>query len=49
MKSFLFIFGITLIIIGYAKQVSGEKDISREIEFVPRSVYDQLVNSNVIQ
>ena len=49
MKSFLFIFGIILIIVGYAKQVSGDKDISREIEFVSRSVYDQLVHSNVIK
>ena len=49
MKSILFISGITLIVIGYAIQVSGEKDISREIEFVPRPIYDQLVHSNVIQ
>ena len=49
MKSFLFIFGITLIIIGYAKQVSGDRDTNREIEFVPRSIYDQLVHSNIIK
>ena len=49
MKSFFLILGIILIIIGYAKQVSGEQDISREIEFVPRPVFDQLVHSNVIQ
>ena len=49
MKSIPLILGITLIVIGYAIQVSGEKDISREIEFVPRPIYDQLVHSNIIQ
>ena len=41
--------GLIFISVGYALQVSGGKDISREIEFVPRSIYDQLVHSNVIQ
>ena len=43
-----FILGITFITIGYAYQVSPRKDESREIEFVPRNVYDELSKSAVI-
>ena len=41
-----FILGITFITIGYAYQVSPSKDESREIEFVPRNVYDQISRIN---
>lgn len=38
----LLIIGIIFIIFGYANQISPNKDTSKEIEFVPRDVYDQL-------
>ena len=44
----LFIIGLVFIIIGYAHQVTPSKEEGREIEFVPRNVYDDLVKSNVI-
>lgn len=43
-----FILGLTFITIGYAYQVSPSKDESREIEFVPRNVYDQIVESTTL-
>ena len=44
----LFIIGMIFIIIGYAHQVSPERLEGREIEFVPRNVYDNLSDSHVI-
>ena len=44
----LFIIGLVFIIIGYAHQVSPSKEEGREVEYVPRKVYDELVYSNVI-
>ena len=44
----VFIIGITFITIGYSYQVSPSKDESREIEFVPRNVYDELSKAHVI-
>ena len=44
----LLIIGIIFIIFGYADQISPDKDTSKEIEFVPRDVYDQLSQSNII-
>lgn len=45
---FLLITGLIMISIGYAHQVSPSGTMSREIEFVPRDVYDQLEKSNVL-
>ena len=45
---FLLITGLIMIAIGYAHQVSPSSTTSREIEFVPRDVYDQLERSNVL-
>ena len=45
---FLLITGLIMISIGYAHQVSPSGKMSREIEFVPRDVYDQLERSNVL-
>ena len=44
----LFIIGITFITIGYSHQVSPSKDNTRDIEFVPRNVYDELSKSHII-
>ena len=44
----LFIIGIIFIMFGYANQISPDKDTSKEVEFVPRDVYDQLSQSNII-
>lgn len=44
----LFIIGISFITIGYSYQISPNKNESREIEFVPRNVYDELSKSNII-
>jgi len=44
----LFIIGISFITIGYSHQISPSKDESREIEFVPRNVYDELSKSHII-
>ena len=45
---FLLIAGLIMISIGYAHQVSPSGKMNREIEFVPRNVYDQLEKSNVL-
>ena len=45
---FLLITGLIMITIGYAHQVSPSGKINREIEFVPRNVYDDLERSNVL-
>ena len=44
----LFIIGLVFMIIGYAHQVSPIREQGREIEYVPRDVYDNLVKSNLI-
>ena len=44
----LFIIGIIFISIGYANDLNPNKNINREIEFVPRSVYDEIVMSTSI-
>ena len=44
----VFIIGIIFITIGYSYQVSPSKDETREIEFVPRKVYDELSEAKVI-
>ena len=44
----LFIISMIFIIIGLAHQLSPSKELSREIEFVPRSVYDEIVMSTTI-
>ena len=48
MSLILFLIGMVFIIIGYAHQVSPERLEGREIEFVPRNVYDDLSKSSVI-
>ena len=45
---FLLITGLIMIAIGYAHQVSPSGITSREIEFVPRDVYDDLELSSVL-
>tara|TARA_Y100000389_G_C17346806_1_gene456284 strand:+ start:70 stop:234 length:165 start_codon:yes stop_codon:yes gene_type:complete len=45
---FLLITGLIMISIGYAHQVSPTGETSREIEFVPRDVYDELELSSVL-
>ena len=45
---FLMIMGLIMISIGYAHQISPSGKMSREIEFVPRDVYDQLEKSEVL-
>ena len=45
---FLLITGLIMISIGYAHQVSPTGKMNREIEFVPRNVYDDLERSNVL-
>ena len=45
----LFIIGIIFIIIGFAHQISPSKEVGREIEFVPRKVYDEIVMSTIIK
>ena len=42
------IIGLIMIAIGYAHQVSPTKNMGREIEFLPRNVYDDLERSNVL-
>jgi len=44
----LFIIGFSFIIIGYSYQVSPRKDESKDIEFIPRNVYDELSKTNLI-
>jgi len=44
----LFIISMIFITIGIAHQLSPSKESSREIEFVPRSVYDEIVMSTTI-
>ena len=39
---------MTFITIGIAHQLSFSKGVSREIEFVPRTVYDEIVMSTTI-
>lgn len=48
MSVFLLIIGLIMISIGYAHQVSPTGETNREIEFVPRDVYDNLERSNVL-
>ena len=45
---FLLITGLIMISIGYAHQVSPRGEMNREIEFVPRDVYEDLERSNVL-
>ena len=45
---FLLITGLIMISIGYAHQVSPTGKMNREIEYVPRNVYDDLERSNVL-
>ena len=45
LSKFLFIIGIVLIIIGYSHQITIKKHDNREIEFVPRSVFDEIAMS----
>ena len=42
------IIGLIMISIGYAHQVSPSGKMNREIEFVPRDIYDDLERSNVL-
>ena len=42
----LFIISISFMIIGFAHQITPSKTENREIEFVPRSVYDEIATSN---
>lgn len=44
----LFIISMVFITIGIAHQLSPSKGVSREIEFVPRTVYDEIVMSTTI-
>jgi len=44
----LFIISIIFITIGISHQLSPSKESSREIEFVPRPVYDEIVMSTTI-
>ena len=44
----LFIISMIFIIIGLSHQLSPSKGVSREIEFVPRTVYDEIVMSTTI-
>ena len=44
----LFIISMIFITIGIAHQLSPSKELSREIEFVPRTVYDEIVMSTTI-
>ena len=44
----LFIISMIFIIIGLSHQLSPSKGVSREIEFVPRTVYDEIVMSTSI-
>ena len=48
MFKILFIIGLILMIIGYAQQITIKKHTNREIEFVPRSVYEEIVMSTSI-
>ena len=45
----LFIIGSIFIIIGISYQISPSNKIHREIEFVPRPVYDELVMSSILK
>lgn len=45
LSKFLFIIGVVLIIIGYSHQIAIKKHDNREIEFVPRSVFDEIAMS----
>ena len=42
----LFIISITFIIIGFSHQLTPSNTEHREIEFVPRSVFDEISKSN---
>ena len=42
----LFILSIIFIFIGYSKQISPSNAGTREIEFVPRSVFDEITKSS---
>ena len=44
----IFIIGSIFIIIGFSYQISSKKNIRREIEFVPRKVYDEIVMSSLL-
>tara|TARA_B100000902_G_scaffold357696_1_gene372344 strand:+ start:222 stop:389 length:168 start_codon:yes stop_codon:yes gene_type:complete len=44
----LFIIGITFITIGIAHQMSPDYIVKKKIEFIPRSVYDEIaMNSSL--
>jgi hypothetical protein len=44
----LFIIGLTFITIGIAHQMSPKYTIKKKIEFIPRSVYDEIaMNSSL--
>jgi hypothetical protein len=45
MSKIIFIIGITLMIIGFSHQLTIKKHNNREIEFVPRSVFDEIAMS----
>jgi len=45
----LFIIGIIFIAIGLSYQHTKDKNIKKQIEFVPRSVYDELSLSTIIK
>ena len=45
----LFIISMIFMIIGYSFHVSPSKGFNREIEFVPRSVYDEIVMSTSLK
>ena len=45
----IFIIGVIFIMIGIAYQISPSKNIEREIEFVPRKVYDEILMSSNIK
>lgn len=42
LSKFLFIIGIVLMIIGFSHQKTIKKHDNREIEFIPRSVFDEI-------
>ena len=45
LSKILFIIGIILMIIGYSHQITIQKHDNREIEFIPRSVFDEIAMS----
>ena len=45
LSKILFIIGIVFMIIGYSHQITIKKHDNREIEFIPRNVFDEIAMS----